>query len=98
MRPRDWRNSRHLSNGQEKFLVQHVSQDPDRAATRAAYASMLRLYILPTLGRHKLSDITTPMIRDLMQELSRGKRAMRTLKLVYAVLHRALDAAMKTNA
>ena len=84
------------------FLAQHVSQDPDRAATRTAYANMLRLYILPALGSHKLAEITAPMIRDTMQELYRRGRAMRTLKLAFAVLHRAFDAAiedqiLKTN-
>ena len=77
------------------FLAQHVSQDPDRAATRTAYANMLRLYLLPPFGSHKLAEITAPMVREAMQELYRRGRAMRTVRLAFAVLHRAFDAAIE---
>jgi integrase len=79
------------------FMAQHVSQDPDRLATRSAYANALRLYILPTLGQHRLHEITGPMIRQTMQDHYRAGRAISTLRLAYAVLHRAFEAAIEDN-
>lgn len=84
-----------LAEWSGEFLASHVKQDADRAATRAAYASMIRLYILPALGAYKLSEIEAPMIRDAMQALRRKGRALRTIKLAYAVMHRCFDAAVE---
>jgi integrase len=55
---------------------------------------MMRLYILPAIGSHKLSEITAPMVRETMQELYRRGRAMGTIKLAFAVMHRCFDAAI----
>lgn len=82
-----------LTEFADMFLTAHVSQDPDRAATRAAYGNMLRLYILPELGKLNLSDVTAAAIRDTMQKLNRNGRALRTIKLAHAVMHRIMDAA-----
>lgn len=78
----------------ETFLSRHVSQDEDRMATRAAYGNVLRLYVLPALGRHKLADISGPMIRDCLQDAHRQGRAIRTIQLAHAALRRALEAAI----
>lgn len=77
------------------FLAQHVSQDHDRMATRAAYANALRLYILPTLGQHRLHEITKAMVRQTMQDQYRAGRSIATLRLAHAVLHRAYEAAIE---
>lgn len=76
------------------FLASHVSQDPDRAATRTAYANMMRLYALPALGNQKLSQIKAADIRDFLQGMFKNRRAIGTIKLAYAVLRRCFDAAI----
>jgi len=81
------------------FLSGHVSLDEDRQATRTAYGNMMRLYIVPALGTHKLSEITTPMVREALQAMYRsgGQNgrglAMGTIKLVFAVFSRCFEAA-----
>jgi integrase len=76
------------------FLTSHVSQDPDRAATRTAYANMMRLYWLPPLGKQKISATTASDIRDVLQALYRNGRAVGTIKLAYSVMRLFLDAAI----
>jgi integrase len=80
------------------FLDRHVSQEADRLGTRIAYASVLQRYVLPTLGAHRLNEITGPMVRDCFQDTRRKGRAVNTLKLAYAALSRAFSAAIDDGA
>jgi integrase len=84
-----------LAEWVEVFLAQHVSQDPDRLATRTAYRNVLRLYVLPTLGRHRLHEVTSAMIRETLQEQFAKGRSINTIRLACAVLHRLFDAAFE---
>ena len=83
-----------LSEYCPSFLSGHVTLDPDRLATRAAYGNMLRLYILPTLGRHKLSGISGAMVRECLQDMHGRGRAISTIQLAHAALRRLFDAAI----
>ena len=78
------------------FLNQHVTQDEDRAGTKKTYADMLRLYVVPTLGNKRLSDIDGPDFRLLFQSLyARGQgKSMSTIQLAYSVVRLCLDSAI----
>ncbi len=78
----------------EIFLASHVSQDPDRAATRTAYANMLCLYLLPKLGDCRLAEVTQAKLREALQEQFKQGRALGTIRLAHAVAHRLFDAAV----
>ena len=78
------------------FLSQHVTHDEDRAGTKTTYANMLRLYVVPTLGNKRLSELDAPDFRTLFQSLyahGHGK-AMSTIQLAYSVVRLCLDAAI----
>lgn len=83
-----------LAEWSKTFLAEHVTQDADRLATRVAYESALRLYVLPTLGDKRLHEITAPMIRQTMQAHHADGRALGTIKLARAALRLALQAAI----
>jgi integrase len=77
------------------FLAQHVSQDPDKLATRRAYAGEVRLHILPVFGDLRLHEITTAKVRQMMQDHRAAGLSIRTIQLAYAVLRRMFDAAIE---
>jgi integrase len=77
------------------YLAQHVSQDPDKLATRRAYEGEVRLHILPTLGDRRLGEITWPVIREMMQAHRAAGLSIRTIQLAWAVLRLMLDAAIE---
>jgi len=77
------------------FLVQHVSQDPDKLATRRAYEGEVRLHILPALGDLRLHEIADAKVRQMMQDHRAAGRSIRTIQLAYAVLRRMFDAAIE---
>jgi integrase len=84
-----------LAEWTETFLAQHVSQDPDRLATRTAYRNVLRLYVLPELGSYRLGEVRMALVREILQEEHRAGRSINTIRLARAVLHRAFDAAIE---
>lgn len=84
-----------LDQWSETFLAQHVSQSPDRLSTRLTYQKAFRFWILPALGSHRLHEITAPMVRDALQAQFHAGRSVATLKLVLAILRRALGAAVE---
>lgn len=68
-------------------------QDPDKLGTRATYQAMLKSCVLPDLGTFKLSDLTAADIRKTLKRASEGRKPA-TIKLAYAALKGALDAAV----
>jgi integrase len=77
-----------------------VRDAPDiRVRTRRRYEELLRLHVVPELGRKQLQDVTAADVRALLQRLrekpGRGGRplAAQTIVHVRAVLRRALSVA-----
>jgi integrase len=83
-----------LADWARTFLTQHVKPGDDYLATRATYENVLSRYVLPALGEKRLHEITGPMIRDCFQTARRKGRAVTTLRLTYAALSRAFNAAI----
>jgi integrase len=65
------------------------------ARTAADYASLLRLHVLPVLGDRKLSQLGAPEIQRLYTCMTEQGLSPRTVRYTHAVLHSALDHAVK---
>jgi integrase len=61
------------------------------------YRIHARHHIIPTLGRVKLARLTAAHIQSLYAQKLRDGLAPATVRLTHAVLHRALDQAVKFN-
>jgi integrase len=63
------------------------------ATTAANYADVVRLYIEPGLGRHRLVTLTSEDVAEWMRGLEQAGRSPRTVQLARAVLRRSLRVA-----
>lgn len=66
-----------------------------REATLAGYEANVRLYIAPAFGRVKLRRLLPVHIQELYASMIDRGLSPRTVKQVHAVLHRALDRAVR---
>jgi integrase len=66
-----------------------------RSRTYQAYAERMRLHVLPTLGSLKLTELTPQHVQKLYAGLLDGGLSSSTVGGVHAVLHRALDQAVR---
>lgn len=68
---------------------------PDvRGRTLTDYTNVLRRYWRPTLGTHRLDQLTTDMIRRELTKLTNAGKSPRTVQQARAVLRQALNAAV----
>lgn len=71
-------------------------------SSRRRYADALRLYILPTLGRYRLDQLTPVAIQGVYADLMDGTAdrkplSAKTANLAHNVLHRCLKAAVNSD-
>ena len=66
-----------------------------RPHTWSQYESVIRMHISPTLGKIKLSDLTSDHIRSLYQQLLQYGVGKRTIEVLHAILHVSLGDAVK---
>jgi integrase len=69
---------------------------PDKAPkTYQGYELVVRLHIVPVLGRKRLRTLGVPDIRDLLARLEEQGMSTRGIQQVHAVLRNALQSAMR---
>jgi integrase len=66
-----------------------------RPATLRQYDGMVRLHIIPHIGKIQLDKLSPKDVQGLLVSLEREGKSARMRQLVYAVLHRALGQALK---
>lgn len=67
-----------------------------RPKTHEQYSQIVRQHIIPALGRIKLKDLTPGNIQSLYNmKLREKEKKERTVVMIHAVLHRALNQALK---
>lgn len=66
-----------------------------RPQTQRGYASKIRAYLVPYLGRHKLTDLQPDHIRLMYREMRARGLAEASLRQTHAILARALKVAMQ---
>jgi integrase len=66
-----------------------------RPNTYAQYGQIIRGHILPALGKVRLKDLRPDMIQTLYNQKLADGASGRTVQMIHAVLHHALDQAVK---
>ncbi len=66
-----------------------------RPATCELYEDIARNYILPALGKIKLSDLTPGMVQSLVDQLVSAHHGARTIQLTRGILHGCLAHALR---
>src|SRR5438105_3113259 len=76
----------------EQFLAQWLEEfvkKRRRAKTHASYAEMVRLYLVPGLGRYRLSRLSAPEIDAFLNQKLESGLSTRTVQYMHAVLRSA---------
>jgi integrase len=66
-----------------------------RVSTAYQYELMIRKHIIPNLGKVRLADLRLQRVEQLYSELVQSGLGIRTVRYVHAVLHRALERAVR---
>ncbi len=66
-----------------------------RPKTVLQYEQIVRQHIVPTLGRVKLEDLRADQVQLLYNRKREADTGVRTVRLIHAVLHRALRVALR---
>lgn len=66
-----------------------------RPSTYQRYEEVLRLHILPTLGKHRLARLMPPQLQALYAAKLAEGQAPRSVRKIHALLHRALGQARR---
>jgi hypothetical protein len=76
-----------------RWLADSV-RDTVRPTTFERYEQLVRLHILPVLGKVKLKNLTSAHVRGLYREKLDGGLSPRTVQYVHVTLHKALKQAI----
>jgi len=82
----------------EQFLARWLEEfvkKRRRAKTHASYAEMVRLYLVPGLGRHRLSRLSATQIDAFLNRKLEDGLSTRTVQYMHAVLRSAYSRAVK---
>ena len=77
--------------------VKDVLPDQVKASTRENYLAVARSYLFPTFGRLPIEEVSPAEIQRLLRSIVDTGRSPRTAQLTYAVLHRALAYAVRSD-
>ncbi len=75
--------------------VADVAAHTLRPKTLEVYKYLIRLHIKPTLGHLRLSDLRPDHVQKLYSEKLKAGLSRRTTKFIHAVLHKALEQAVR---
>jgi integrase len=77
----------------ERWLADSV-RDTVKATTYETYEQLMRLHLVPTLGRVKLKNLTPAHVRGLYREKLDSGLSPTSVQRVHALLHKALKQAV----
>ena len=88
-------NTKNLKVGQylTRWLTDSV-QDTVKHTTYESYERLMRIHLVPTLGRIKLKDLTPTHVRGLYREKLDSGLSATSVQRVHALLHKALKQAV----
>jgi integrase len=81
----------------ERWLEQ-MARPTVRITTHEGYERMVRLHVVPELGRRRIARLTADDLSRLYARLRAKGLAPKTIRLVHAMMHRALHKAVQTGA
>lgn len=77
------------------YWLEHNVRSVLRARTYERYEGIVRLHIVPVLGKVKLQALTPQHVNTLKSKKLKEGLSSKTVGLIYVVLHKALDDAVK---
>ena len=84
----------------EKFLTQWLADTvPNRVrpVTLVSYSGLIRLHVIPELGRVRLARLTPEQVQGLLNKKLTAGMSPRSVELIRAVLRQALGHALRWN-
>jgi site-specific recombinase XerD len=78
----------------EKWLTQ-IASGRVRGKTYAGYASLLRKWVQPKIGRRKLAAVTTDDIRAIHADMRKAGRAQSFIRQAHAVISKCFEDAVR---
>jgi len=72
-----------------------VAQTTTRASTHERYEKAIRLHIVPTLGKVRLTDLRAEQVQRLYADKLKEGQSPRSVEKIHVVLHRALKIAVQ---
>src|SRR6266566_683659 len=82
----------------EQFLMDWIENSQKqyvRARTYERYEEIIRLHIVPVLGRHQLHNVTAQHLQAFYAKKSKEGLSSTTIASFHNVLHKALECAVK---
>ncbi len=83
-----------------QFLTQwleHTQKERVRPMTYERYEEIIRLHIVPILGRHQLQQLSAQHLQAFYIEKRKEGLSPTTITIFHSVLHKALDCALRWN-
>jgi len=77
--------------------LENTQKESIRARTYERYEEIVRLHIVPVLGRHQLQKLTAQHLQAFYAKKRKGGLSSTTVASFHNVLHKALDYAVKWN-
>ena len=77
--------------------LENTQRQSVRPRTYERYEEMMRLHILPTLGRHKLQNLSAQHVQAFYAQKVKEGLSPTTVVGFHSLLHKALDTAVKWN-
>lgn len=75
--------------------LKEIAKPTIRATTYEGYERMIRLHVKPDLGRHRLARLSPDHLSRLYGRLLSKGLSSKTVRLVHAMIHRALSQALR---
>lgn len=82
----------------EQFLtrwLEDVVRQRNRASTYRSYEQIVRIHIVPAIGKVKIQELTPQQVQAMMTKVGAHDRSPRTIQYVRSVLRIALNQAIK---
>src|SRR5947208_11081790 len=77
--------------------LEHTQKESVRARTYERYEEIIRLHIIPVLGRHPLQKLAAQHLQAFYTKKRKEGLSPTTVATFHSVLHKALDCAVKWN-
>ena len=77
--------------------LENTQKQSIRPRTYERYEEMIRLHILPVLGRHKLQSLSAQQVQAFYAKKMKEGLSAATVIAFHSLLHKALDTAVKWN-
>jgi len=78
-----------------EYWIEEVHKPTIKLSSYVKYRKLIRLYILPELGKIKLQKLTPQHINSLYRKMEKRGLKPKTINSVHGLLHKALDNAVK---